>query len=394
VNEDKATRYHRLHRRAFLLDSAAVAVVLAAFIAGGGSLALRDLAVRIGGGGPSSPYTVALYVLALMPGYQALSLPIVWYQGFLLERRYGLGTATLSTWLIDYGKATVLLTLAAVPAAVVAYTTMQWWPWAWWLACAVCFAVALAGIAQLLPIALLPLFYRLEPLGRPELRGRLMSLCERARVPVLGCYVWRLGDKSRRVNAALVGAGSTRRILLSDTLLADYSDDEIEVILAHELAHHVHADFRTGLLVEFARLMVMLGAGSLMLRAGWKRFDLIDPADVAGLPLLAGAGLLVALATGPILNAWSRRNERRADAFALALTARPAAFRSVMRRMAAQNLAEERPSRAALWFFHTHPPVEQRIDQARRFEERPITGPPAAPACCDTARPGTDCSRT
>jgi STE24 endopeptidase len=119
--------------------------------------------------------------------------------------------------------------------------------------------------------------------------------------------------------------------------------------------------------VEFARIGLAFAIGAVVLNARWEDFGLIGPADVAGLPVLLVAGGLTSLVTAPVLNAWSRRNERRADDFALALTGRPEAFMSAMRRMSMQNLAEERPSRAALWFFHTHPPIDQRIETARRY---------------------------
>lgn len=367
MNEDRASRYHRLHRRALLIWAIAGLAAAVGLIAGGGSRLLRDGVVAVTGAGSSSPSTVALYALALALAYHALLLPLAAYQGFVLERRYGLGATRFSTWLIDFVKAAAIITAIAVTAAVLVYLTMSWWPRGWWIASAFCFAAALLGLARVLPVIVLPLFYRIKPLEREALRSRLQALCERARVPVPGMYVWGLGDKSRRANAALVGTGSTRRILLSDTLLADYSEDEIEVILAHELGHHVHADMRTGLLLEFIRIALCFAAGALVLGTVWARFRLSGPADVAGLPLLFAAGALVSGATGLALKAWSRRNERRADEFALALTGRPDAFMSAMRRLSTQNLAEERPSRAALWFFHTHPPIEQRIESARRF---------------------------
>jgi STE24 endopeptidase len=202
------------------------------------------------------------------------------------------------------------------------------------------------------------------------LRSRLVSLSERAGVPVLGVYEWALGEKSRGANAALVGAGATRRIIVSDTLLAEYSDDEIEVILAHEIAHHVHRDILVGLAAEALLLLMSFLAAAAAIAVWWRPLALAAPNDVAGLPLLLLAGGAVSLAATPLMNALSRRHERRADRYALALTSQPAAFISAMKRLAAQNLAEERPSRAVLWFFHTHPPIPQRIDAARSYKDQ------------------------
>ena len=367
MNEDKATRYHRLCRRAKVVSIALAIGTLLALLEGGVSHFVRDTVTSWTSDSPSAPSTVALYVLALVVAYQTLRLPVAFYQSFLLERRYGLSCETFGGWLRDYAKAALLVVFFAVASAEIVYTTMRWSPQWWWLASGATFIVVLVGLAKIAPVALLPLFYRFEPLEREQLRDRLDALSKRAGVQVLGAYVWGLGETTRRANAALIGTGSTRRILLSDTLLSNYSDDEIEVILAHEMGHHVHGDIRNGLLFEAALILATLGIGALVLSRLWNRLQLSGPSDVAGLPLLFLVGALVSFAAAPMLNAWSRRNERRADHYALGLTGHRDAFVSAMRRLGAQNLAEERPSRTTLWLFHTHPPIEERIENARRY---------------------------
>jgi STE24 endopeptidase len=193
---------------------------------------------------------------------------------------------------------------------------------------------------------------------------------------VVGACEGGLGAHTRRANAALAGLGRTRRILVSDTLLASYSEDEIAVILAHELSHHVHHDLWRGLALQAG----LLAAGGFVAHAGlsvlagplgWR-----SPADPAGLPallLLAGAW---SLAVGPIANAASRAQERRADQFALDLTGDPAAFMSAMRRLAQQNLAEERPSALVEALFLSHPPTRDRIAAAQAWAARAVVPSP------------------
>jgi STE24 endopeptidase len=191
------------------------------------------------------------------------------------------------------------------------------------------------------------------------------ALAARAGIPEPPVHEWRLGERNRRARAALVGAGATRRILLSDRLLADYTDDEIEIVLAHEIAHHVHRDVRKALAAEFALLSACLLTASAVLHTWWRSFGLQSPADVAGAPILLLVAGGVTLAATPLMNVLSRRHERDADAYALELASRPDAFITAMRRMAAQNLADEAPSRVAFWMCHTHPLVEDRIAAAR-----------------------------
>jgi Zn-dependent protease with chaperone function len=310
---------------------------------------------------------VAFFVLILACLNELVTLPLAFYQGFLLERRYGLSTETGRGWLADRLKAAAVGLVLSVAAAEAIYFSMRVSTRWWWLLTSGIFVAAIAAITRLAPVLLLPLFYRFTPLARESLRDRLVSLSNRAGVAVLGVYEWGLGDKTRRANAALVGTGATRRILLSDTLLAEYSEDEIEVILAHEIAHHVHHDIRNGFIAESALLMVALYAGAATLASSWPRLGLTGVSDVAGLPVLVLVGGAFTLLATPIVNALSRRNERRADRFAITLTKQPDAFISAMKRLGTQNLAEEHPSRLVLWLFHSHPPIEQRIEAARSF---------------------------
>lgn len=347
MNEQKSSRYHRLKRQAALQSLGCTVLLLA------GALYLR----------PALP--ISVYVLLLALANELLTLPIAYYRNFVLEHRYELASSPAGVWLRDELKGFAIATALALCGAQVVYLLIAWNPAWWWAPAAGLGAAVTLILARLAPVVLLPLFYRLAPLQRPSLNARLVELSERAGVQVLGVFEWGLGAKTRRANAALVGSGSTRRILLSDTLLNQYTDDEIEVILAHELAHHVHRDIAKGILLELLLLLAAGLAASAAIDAFWAPLGLRGPADPAGLPVLLFAAGAVMLAATPVVNAFSRFNERRADEFALALTGRREAFVSAMRRLGAQNLSEESPSRASVWLFHTHPPIAERIAAAR-----------------------------
>ena len=359
MNESRSSRYHRAKRRAGATAVIAAALPLALFLLPPFQPRLRDLA-------GDSP---AAWMLLLAAAQGLAVLPATWYRGFHLEREYALSSSTAAAWLRDYLKAWLLGAVVAAIAAEGVYLAMRLSPAWWWAIAAAGGATLLAALTALAPVVLLPLFYQTRPLDRPSLHRRLLDLSARAGVRVLAVHEIGLGAKSRRANAALVGAGITRRILLSDSLLAEYSEDEIEVVLAHELGHHRHRDVLKGLLVESVVMLGSLAAAAMALRVLWARMQLTSATDPAGLPLLLMTAGAVSLAATPLLNAWSRRNERRADRVALDLTERPEAFIAVIRRMAAQNLAEEHPPRVARWLLNTHPTVDARIGQARRFSE-------------------------
>ncbi len=368
ANEDKATRYHRLQRRASFAGTAIGAAFLCVLLASGGSVALRDTVVAMTGDAFAA--TVAGFVILLALGHEALQLPLVFYQGVTLERRYGLSTQETRRWWADHFKSAGVALVFAVGGSLIVYWLLQWNPSYWWLAGAACFSALLVLLAQLAPVVLLPLFYQITPLDRAPLAARLLALAERADTRILGVFEWQVSDRTRKANAALAGLGRTRRILLSDTLLAEHSDDEIEVILAHELAHHVHRDIRSAIVLETALMVVGFFAADRVLTALAGSLGLAAKADVAGLPLIVLTGGAVSVALRPLANAYSRAHERRADQYALNMTRNATAFVTAMRRLAAQNLAEERPSPLVRILFYTHPPMADRIDAARTWAAR------------------------
>ena len=345
------------------------AVLLVLLLVTGWSAWLRDAAAGLAGA--SFALTVVVYVVALALIGEAVQLPLEFYQGVVLERRYELSTQPAWRWWVDRAKTVAVALGFAVAGALIVCSLLRWSPERWWIAATIAFALMLVLLAQLAPVLLLPLFYTVTPLQRPELAARLVALAARAGARVLGVFEWRLSDKTRKANAALAGIGRTRRILLSDTLLAEHSDDEIEVILAHELAHHVHHDIWKGIALETALLALGFYLTDRILELSAGRFGLTGKDDVAALPLLLIAAGVVSIALLPLVNGLSRSHERRADRYALEMTGNAAAFISAMKRLGAQNLAEERPSRIVELIFYSHPPLAARVEAARAWGSTP-----------------------
>ena len=370
MNEDKSTRYHRLRRRADLLGTAAAGVFLLGLLLWGGAHRLRELAAAMAQWAPAGieeGVTVTVLTMMLVVMLQVIELPFAFYQGHLLERHYGLSTQSTAHWVSDHGKGVILGVVLAVAGTSIIYFALREWPGHWWWISAAVFALATIGLARIAPVLLLPIFYKFKPLDRPALADRLMALATRARTDVVGVFEWVVSSHSRKANAALAGMGRTRRILLSDTLLADYSDDEIEVILAHELAHHVHRDLWRGIAVQSVIMTGGFYAANLILRAAADPLALRGISDPAGLPALMLAGGMWSLLALPLANAVSRAQERAADRYALTTTNNVDAFVAAMKRLSQQNLAEEYPSPIVRWLFYSHPPIRERIDAAKEF---------------------------
>jgi STE24 endopeptidase len=336
------------------------------------SAVVRDasisIAARIASASWLAGVTVLVYVLLLSAINEVGSLPLGFYSDWLLEKRYALSNESLSAWVLDRIKAFALGVAMGGAAAALIYWCMRLWPERWWLAAGGAFALLIVGIANVAPVVILPLFYTVKPIDNQALRTRLLALAERAGARVLGAYEWGLAEKTKKANAALAGIGGTRRILVSDTMLGEYSDEEIEVVLAHEIAHHVHGDIWKSIAFESALILAGFYAAAKLLRALMVPLGLRGIDDVSGLPLLLLAAGAVSIVMVPLAHAMSRAFERSADRFALNLTRNPSAFISAMRRLGAQNLAEEHPSKLTQWLFYRHPPLRERIAAAQTFK--------------------------
>jgi STE24 endopeptidase len=375
MNEDKSARYHRLKRRVGVLSLAWSAAFLLTLAGTGASLVLRD---RLAPLTSSGFVLLSLYVVTLAMIHEVGAFPLAVYGGYVLEHRYGLSRQTLVQWLTDHLKGALLGGVFGLGLILLVYWMMERWPEWWWLIAAMAFSVLLVLLANIAPVLLLPLFFKFRPLQQSSLRERLERLAERAGARVVGVYQWDLGQKTAKANAALTGIGGTRRILIADTMLDQYSDDEIEVVLAHELAHHVHGDIWSGILLEAGLTLVGFYAAHRLLIAIGPRLGVTGLADPAGVPLLLIAAGAVSVVLMPFALALSRAHERRADRFALDLTRNPGAFSAAMRRLAVQNLAEARPSRIVQWLFYSHPPLEERLANAARWAAVGELGRPGA----------------
>lgn len=290
------------------------------------------------------------------------------YYSFRLEHRYKLSNMRMRAWLWDESKGFLVgLVLAGIVAELL-YFIMREAPQHWWLIAWAAFLGLFVLLAQLAPVILFPIFYKFAPLENDELKERLVRLGERAGTRVRGVYQWKLSEKSKKANAALTGLGNTRRIILADTLLENYSTDEIEAVLAHELGHHVHRHIFKSILVQAGITFVGFWAANWVLHYAVDRLHMFETlSDFSNLPLLMLVATVLSFIVLPALNAYSRFNERQADRYAFRSIATIQPFISAMGKLADQNLAERSPAPWVEWFFHSHPAISRRVAAARNF---------------------------
>ncbi len=354
-----AREYARLRRRVLVVDLTLTVVALLVLLMSGASAALRDLAGQV----PTYYGQVAAYVVVLVTGAGVLFFPLSYYSGFVLPHRYELSVQTLPGWAADYAKGLLLGLVEAVLVALPVYALLRHVP-GWWLWAAVLLTLFTVLLANLAPVLIVPLFFKLRPLEDGSLRRRLVELAQQTGTQVRGVYVMDMSRRTRTANAALMGLGNTRRIVLGDTLWQRFEPAEIEAVLAHELGHHVHNDIWRAIALDAALTFAACWLADLAARAALGPLGIGRIDDVAALPLLLLVGGALFTLLLPLTNGVSRRREAAADRFALRVTGNPAAWRGALRKLADQNLAEVDPPAWVEWLLYSHPSIRHRLQAA------------------------------
>lgn len=370
----QAKEYARLNHRLLALDLILSALALVMVLVSGLSAWLRDVVLAI----VPVPFLGApLYFAIGVIGYGILFLPLTYYSGFVLPHRYGLSTQSFGKWVLDLVKGGALaLVLGAIVIEVIYFLLAAVPEW-WWLIAAGVMLIFSVLLANLAPVLIFPIFFKFKPLEDAELVARLLRLTERARTRVNGVYTMMLSDKTTAANAAFMGLGNTKRIVLGDTLYRNYTPDEIETILAHELGHQVHNDIVWGIAVQSLLTLGGFYIANLVLVAGVAYFGFTGIADLAAMPLLALALGAFGLVTMPLGNWYMRQREVKADRYALEMTRNPQAFISAFEKLANQNLAELEPEPWVEWLLYDHPTIAKRLAMGRAFE---ATSPQPSPS--------------
>lgn len=358
-------RYNRIHRCLEIADFLVGLGFLVVLLATDWTSTLRDWAYR--GAGQHYALAVFFYITMLLAISKVLGFGLDYF-GFRLEHRYNLSNQRIRSWLWDQVKTWLITLVIGTILVELIYWTIRTSPQHWWMIAWAVFIVLSIFFAQIAPVVLFPLFYKFKPLENDSLRTRLLRLSDRAGTHVHEVYEWELSEKSKKANAALAGLGRTRRIILADTLLQNYSDDEIESVLAHELGHHVHKHITKGIAVEVVVSFFGFWITSEILHYAVDTRGMFDSLhDFANLPLLVLASTVMSFILMPLMNAYSRSKEREADRYALESIPDVTPFITSMNKLADQNMAEREPSRFVEWFFHSHPAISKRIAAAEAW---------------------------
>jgi len=333
----------------------------------GASIFLRDLVTSWS----QNFYTqVGLYLVVFSLVYYLIFLGLDFYSGFLLEHKFLLSNQTILDW-IKQGIKKWLLSLALfIVAGETLYLFLRYFPNTWWLLATGAWFLLTVVLGKIAPVLIIPLFYKCNPLGNESLKQTLLDLCKTCGVGVKKVFEIKLSKETRKANAAVAGLGKSKRILLGDTLLKNYSDDEIKAVFAHELAHvclrHAWKILVFGALIS----LISFYLAYVSFNKSLNYFGFKQIYDIAAFPLLALILLLIGLVFIPLQNGFLRYLEKQADMFALSHIRNKESFISAITKLGRQNLSDPAPGKLVRILFYTHPSISERIRYASKENEK------------------------
>jgi STE24 endopeptidase len=363
-----ALQYYRSGNMLWAIGTTLGLIIPALLLFSGVSARMRNLARRIGRRWLPS---VLLYAVLFTISYALLTLPFAYYEGYVRQHAYGLSTQSLDRWLSDWLKGLAVSSVGLALVLWIPYLLLRRSPRYWWLYAGLATAPIAAFILVVSPIWVDPLFNDFGRMQDRTLEGRILALAERAGIP--GSRVYQV-DKSvdtRTVNAYVTGIGSSKRIVLWDTMLSKLNPDEILFVMAHEMGHFVlHHTLAVivgaTLLVTGSLYLVHRVANTVITRFG-SRFGFDRLSDLASFPLLLLLGTVVSLITAPAVLAFSRYQEHEADRFALELTRNNHAAATTFVRLQQENLSMPRPGPIFKFWRGSHPSLGERVDFANGY---------------------------
>ncbi|MGA7161275.1 MAG: M48 family metallopeptidase [Bacteroidota bacterium] len=357
----QAKEYSRIKLTLSLVGTAISFILTLAIVVTGFSLRVENFVHSY----TQSPYAALLIFGAILGLLSSIfSSPLSFYSGFILEHRYNLSNQTFFQWMWEQCKAFLVSIPIAVPLVLLFYFFLREYQLLWWLPVATAMFVVSMLLSKIVPVFIMPLFYKFTPLENDALKERILSMCKNTRMNVTGIFTFNLSKTTKKANAGFTGIGKSKRIILGDTLMQHFSDDEVETVFAHELGHYVHGHIWKNILVGTLSIYAGLFITSKLyfVSLGWFGFSSVD--QLAALPLLALWLGVYSLLTSPLSNVLSRKYEFEADRYALERTGNASAFTSTMRKLAEMNLADTAPHPVIEFLFYSHPSIEKRIRAA------------------------------
>ena len=308
-----------------------------------------------------------VFVFAVGAATSILFAPVNYYTEFYLEHKYNLSNQTFIKWIIENLKGLLVSTLIGVPILLFFFYVLNEFGSMWWLPLAAGLFIISVVLGRIAPVLILPLFYKVSPIDNNELKERIERLAKDAGIKVENVYKFDMSRNTKKANAAFTGLGKSKRILLGDTLLENYTQDEIETVIAHEMGHykkkHIIKNIILGTVTSFLTLFIV----AFLYENTIALFGYNSITEIAALPVLSLWAALIGLIQSPFDNILSRKFEYEADEYAVIATNKPLPYISTLEKLTEQNLADKDPHPFVEWFFYSHPSINNRINALKKF---------------------------
>jgi STE24 endopeptidase len=365
MSEAGAKRYSRIKIRLSFADLAVTFAFISVLAFSGIS---RDIVAALKPFAADDYVLFMLFLLSVGTASGILGLPLDFYGSYIVEHRYGLSHQGILQWLGERCKSIGVGLVLGIPVALAFYYFLKAAGGLWWLYFGSLVFIIAVVLARIAPTVIYPLFYRFTPLQDEALARQLAELLDSHHILFRGIYTFNMSKDTRKANAGFTGIGRGKRIILSDTLIENFTPAEIRVIFAHELGHylgrHISKNIILSGIVIFVTFFLCGRLYDTTLAAAGYAFVY----DIAALPILLFYLSLFSLLVMPLTNIISRAYEREADLFALRIGRDRESFISSMEKLARLNLADMDPHPAIEFLFYGHPSIRKRIEFARAVE--------------------------
>ena len=308
-----------------------------------------------------------LFVFAIGIFSSIIFMPVNFYSGFYLEHKYKLSNQTFYKYIIENVKSMLVGLVIGVPILLLFFFVLNQFGDLWWLVFASAMFLISVVLSQIFPIVILPIFYKILPLDDKDLITRISNLAKGAGIKVENVFTFDMSKNTKKANAAFTGLGKTKRIILGDTLLNNYSKDEIETVIAHELGHYKHKHILKNILFGTVSSFITFFIIATLYKSTLVWFNFESIKQIAALPLLSLWAMIIGLIQSPVGNILSRKYEYEADRYAIESTLKPESFINTLNKLTDQNLGDKEPHPFVEWFFYSHPSIKNRINAIRSF---------------------------
>ena len=364
-----AKRYNNIKLAVGISEGIASFILILLFVWLGYSLRLENYLSEF----ISSSYLLFIcFILVVGFAGSILSFPVSYYSGFYLEHKFNLSNLTFGKWIWENFKGLLVSLVIGIPILFTFFFFLNYFGSIWWLPFAVIMFFISVVLSQIFPVLILPIFYKLTPIENEGLKEGITALAKNAKINVENVFKFDMSKNTKKANAAFTGLGKTKRIVLGDTLLDNFSDDEIETVIAHELGHykkkHIVKNIIFGTVTSFLTLFII----AYLYKNSLAWFDFTSITQIAALPMLALWSMLIGIIQTPLGNILSRKYEYQADEYAVNETEKSEIFIATLEKLNEQNLGDKEPHPFVEWFFYSHPSIRNRISAITSFKGNSI----------------------